>query len=181
MIVAGPHGVQIGSTGGVFAVKDFIFAQVENGGTADIAENLLCAWDLTSNIAVAGIMQDTWGLRVVVYPTAEANDVADGLNRKAGIVRSPGGMLGVPAGTRGRAELIQIYGAGIVKANTDGASNILAGGVIGPSGDEAGAVEGLQVEATLTDTMLSKAVGMSFEVVAINTTVNITAMIRLMG
>lgn len=158
--------------------KEAIFFSVENGQTTTIAKGSLCAWDLTDNSAVAGILANTRGVRVIVYPTAEAGDVADGLSRKAGFAHTD--MEGTAANTRGtQSYLIQVYGfRDDVLADTDANSNILAGGVIIPSGDAAGKVEGPQTEGTITVEGLAKCVGISCQVVAINTTATIQAIVN---
>jgi hypothetical protein len=76
MIVAGPHGVNVGSTGGFFAERDFVYAQCEAGQVAAIVRGDWVVWSYVNNTAVAGIMQDTRGLRVIHTTTASAGGVA---------------------------------------------------------------------------------------------------------
>lgn len=159
--------------------KEAGFISVECGQTADITKGSLCAWDLTDNAAVAGILANTFGLRVIVYPTAGAGDATDGVVRPAGFANTA--IIGTAANTRGTVPyLLQVWGhRNDVTANTDAASNILAGGLIVPSGDAAGAVEGPQDVTSPTVAEISKIVGMSYEAVAINTTATINCFIKL--
>lgn len=164
--------------------KEAIFFSVENGaaevtpGTPPILKGQLCAWDITDNTAVSGITANTRGTRVILYPTAEAGDVADGLCRKAGFAHTD--MAGTPANTRGsQSYLIQVYGwRNDITANTDAGTNILAGGIIVPAGDAAGAVDGPTTEGTPLVNEIVKTVGISMQAVAVNTTVVIEAIVN---
>jgi hypothetical protein len=159
--------------------KEAIFVAVENGSTSAISAGYLCAYDTTDNHAVAGILANTYGLRVVIYPTAEEGAATDGLCRQAGIAHTdiPAGV----AGARNGIYLMQVWGPrDDLKANTDANTNILKGGAIVPSGDAAGTLEGLSTETTWTVDTLSKTVGFSFEVVAVNTTTDFTGFVKCM-
>ena len=70
MIVSGPHGVEVGSTGGVFATKDFIFCQTEAAQDALMTRGDWVIWDSDDNLAVTGINQNTRGLRIKHTTTA---------------------------------------------------------------------------------------------------------------
>jgi hypothetical protein len=158
--------------------KEAIFFSVENGQTTTIAKGSLCVWDLTDNSAISGITANTRATRVIICPTAEAGDATAGLVRKAGFAHTA--MDGTPANTRGtQSYLIQVYGwRNDLVADTDAASNIIAGGLLVPSGDAAGAVEGPQDVTSPTVAELSKIVGMAFDVTAINTTATIEGIVN---
>jgi hypothetical protein len=157
--------------------KDIVWASVESGQATSIAKGSLCAWDFTDNAAVSGIEMNTRGLRVIIYPVADAGDAATGVVRVAGFAHTA--FDAVAANTRGVPVLIQVYGfRDDITANTDAASNIIQGGLIVPSGDAAGAVEGPQDHTAATGNEVSRAVGISFEAVAINTTATIQAFVR---
>lgn len=161
--------------------KEKIFFSVTNGQTTAIAKGSFCVWDFTDNSAVAGILTNTRGIRVIIGPVAECGDATSGVVRKAGFAHTE--MEGTTANTREtRSYLIQVYGyRDDITANTDGASNILQGGLIVPSGDAAGAVEGPQDVTSPTVAELSKIVGFSYDAVAINTTVTIQAHINCLA
>jgi hypothetical protein len=158
--------------------KEAIFFSAENGQTAAIPKGSFCVWDITDNSAVSGITANTRGTRVIICPTAEAGDATAGVVRKAGFAHTA--MDGTPANTRGtQSYLIQVYGwRNDVIVDTDAASNIIAGGLIVPSGDAAGAVEGPQDVTSPTVAELSKIVGTAMDAVAINNVGTIEAIVN---
>lgn len=165
--------------------KEAIFFSVENAVTQvtpdvpTILKGQLTAWDVTDYTGTAGILANTRGLRVIVYPAAEAGDAVDGLKRQAGFATTD--MLGpVTANSRNsQMYLIQVYGfCNFVLADTDAASDIIAGGGLVPSGDAAGKVEGYQISTAPTVNELNKTVGMAFAVTAVNTTATIEAIVN---
>ena len=178
MIIQGPYAIQADRASGT---REAVWIQCETAQSADITKGQLCAWDTVDNTAVSGILQNTKGLRVVVCPTAEASDVADGKRRVAGFAHTTiPGFAGFASGRSATNLLLQVYGfRNDVVADTDGASDIVVGGSIGPSGDTPGAVEGSQITVPTGNEVL-KTVGMSFEAVAINNVVVINAWIRCM-
>ena len=149
----------MGSTGGIFAVKDFIFAQVENGQTTTIAKGALCAWDTTDNSAVAGINQNTRGLRIIVNPAPNV------LFNQAGFADIA--IPGTPAGTRGAMFMVQLYGfRNDLEADAAAADNdTIVGGLIIPSVDTAGKVMGCSNNAAPTGTEVAQAVGIALGIV----------------
>ena len=179
MIIQGPMGLVADRASGT---KEAEWIGVETAQAADIPKGALCAWDVAAdNSAVAGILQNTWGLRVIVYPTAEAGDVADGKNRVAGVANKliPG-YAGFASG-RSPICLLQIYGhRSDLMADTDGNSNIIVGGIIQPSGDAAGKFEGPQTEtAVALPADVLKVCGFSFEAVAVNTTTTFNGFLKI--
>jgi|SRR3990172_86949 len=169
MNIQGPHDVTSG--------KEAIFALVENGQAAAIAKGLLTVWAHDDNTAAAGILQNTRGMRVIVAPV---ND-ADGTCRQAGVAHTAIDANAAFASTRGPSFLIQTYGfRDDLQSDTTATTNIILHGAIVPSTDTAGKLMGFATEGTPLVQELTKVVGHSFEVVAINTSVTFQGFLRIM-
>lgn len=171
MIFQGPMGIVHDRT---LATKEIAWIAVEVGQTTAIAKNSLCAWDFaTDNSAVAGILQDTKGLRVIIAPAGLALFTCAGFAHTA--------MDGTAANSRGKIYLLQTYGwRPEVLVDTAAADNdTIVGGLLIPSTDTAGKVQGCSNNAAPTATELANAVGTAASVVAVGATATAGAFVNI--
>ncbi len=173
MFIEGPVSVVPNAAA---ATKEKAFICVENGSTSAIVINALVQWDTTANSAVAGIMQDTLGLRVEVA-SATAATVSGG---SAGFANKA--FAATPAGTRGATGLLQVWGhKAVVLADTAAATDIMLRGPVIPSTDAAGKIMGVTTSGgALAPTALecTRIVGIGLAVVAASTTADTTIFVK---
>ena len=172
MIIQGPMGIVADRATGT---KEAVWIAVENGSTAAISKSMLCCWqDLSlDNTSVSGILQNTKGLRVTIAPAGLALFTCAGFAQKD--------IALTTAGTRGAIALLQTYGwRDEVFVDTAGADNdTIIGGLLIPSTDTAGKVQGCSNNAAPTGAEVANAVGSASSVVATNATSTVGAFIKI--
>ena len=163
MIIQGPMGIVADRASGT---KEGIWIAVELGQSAAIAKGFVCSWDLTTdNTGVAGILQDTRGLRVVVCPASTT------LNVVAGVANKDIAANAAFASSRSPISLLQTYGfrTDIPVTTAAGDFDTVIGGVLTPSSVTAGRAMGCTTAGVPTAGELNTKIGTAAKVVAVNT------------
>lgn len=170
MILEGPIGVMPNAAA---ASKEKAFIFVESGQTAAIAAGLLCAWDTFDNSAVAGILQNTYGLRIVVCPAGTA------LFHMAGFANKAIPAFTAAASARASTVTLQTKGhRSDLAVDTAAADNdTIIGGLLIPSTDTAGNVQGCSNNAAPSGAEVAQSVGIALAVVAVASTATIDGIV----